>query len=52
MRSAAGKLHIFVDGELKEKCDLDLPAPVYGVVDMFGKGCEVTITGSLYINDE
>ncbi|KAI0239069.1 SPRY domain-containing SOCS box protein 2 [Lamellibrachia satsuma] len=43
MRSADGQLHIFLNGCLKVKCDLKLPPNIYAVVDMFGKGCEVTI---------
>ena len=46
MRSADGQLHIFLNGRLKAKCDLKLPPNIHAVVDMFGKGCEVTIIGN------
>ena len=45
MRTADGQLHIFLDGRLKAKCKLNVPSNVYAVVDLFGKGCQATITG-------
>ncbi len=45
MRTAEGQLHIFLDGRLKARCKLNVPSNVYAVVDLFGKGCEATITG-------
>ncbi|KAI0243224.1 SPRY domain-containing SOCS box protein 2 [Lamellibrachia satsuma] len=45
MRTAEGQLHIYLDGRLKAKCKLNIPSNVYAVVDLFGKGCQATITG-------
>ena len=45
MRTAEGQLHVYLDGRLKAKCKLNIPSNVYAVVDLFGKGCQATITG-------
>ncbi len=46
LRTSAGALHFFVNGNDQGAAATGLPATVYAVVDMYGKCAQVTIVDS------